>query len=371
MRKLPAGMLAVSLAALCGTLVFNTFPLFVGFAADHFELGDTAVGALGSSYMASYALITFSSLIWLRKVPWRPAAGAGIVLSLLILAALARVPAGVMLFAAVVLLAAASSIPQLIANAWIDTTKHPDPLFGVKAVFDQSAAALAVLALTALFITAAWSELLIVYAAVFLVSLGAALRIPARRQQAAVQTVRGSPRGWIALGILAIHSVAMVGFWSFAERIGNDLDAPTKFITTVMSGAMLAGIFGAACSSMLVNRIGLTRSIMLLYLAVCLAPLFFLAGDSLWFYAFAVLFFQFTWISLNVLQIAFVADADSHGGLVAIVSVGMTAGGAFGPVTAGFMRGTLGNEALYAMVIILTTLCAWLTWRIGGAVNRA
>jgi hypothetical protein len=368
-RLIPKGMLAASFAAICGTIVFNTFPLFIGFTADKFALSDIEIGVVGSSFMAAYSLLTLSSLVWLGRIRWKPAATIAVAIALLALLGIARSSDYVPLLIVVAVLGAASSVPQLIANAWIDGAPEPDTLFGIKGVIDLSAAALAIIALVVIFEEANNWSLLIVYACVLLVSLFAATRISATHQSHQLSVITGSATGWAALCVLGLHSVAMVGFWSFAERIGNDIEASSSSISMIMSAAMIVGILGAATAGFLAYRFGLRRSVVVLYAGVLVSIALFAYGESLAGYAIAVLSFQFAWICLNVLQIAFVADADNHGGLVAIASVGVTAGGALGPTLAGMTRTSAGNGGLYTLVVLTTILCAFLTWRIARTLD--
>ena len=362
--RLPTGMLAITIAAVSGTVIFNTFPLFLGYAADRFQLDDIQAGFFGSAFMLGYTIATFSSLLWISKCNWRKSAAISIVISTFVLAGSLFVSDFRVLIAIALFVGATSCVSQLLANAWIDRSDNPDPLFGAKGVIDLSAAAVAMLVLAIAFNEGDFTSLIIVYGLVFAFAFVAALRLrpPAHREETHI--IRGTPRSWAALGVLALHSTAMVGFWGFAERVGRDADLSSSELGQLMSAAMVAGIAGAAFSSYLARRVQLKNGLTALYIAMLVTIALFAVDGGKTGYIIAILLFQFTWISLNILQIAFVADADEHQGLVAIVSVGMTAGGAAGPVTAGFLRTEIGNVGLYIFVVTITLICAILTWLI-------
>ena len=368
---LPRGLLPVIVTAVSGTIIFNTLPLFVGYVADKHELEDIRAGMVGSSLLLGYALATFTSLFWVRRVSWRNTASLGIFAAISLLAALHAAVDFTTVLVVSFFLGATSSIGQVIANAWIDTAKNPSPLFGVKGTVDLSAAAVAILCLTIAFSTLTFEKLLLVYGLTYCVCLITSRKIRNPSKSFAAGPVTGTARGWLALLVLAANSIAMVGFWAFVERLGLETGLTNQGAGQLMSFALVVGIFGAICAGILARHLRLITSLIVLYLAVAIDMMIFALGSTPFYYALAVLAFQFIWISLNILQMAFVAEMDDHGGLVAIVAMGITAGGAIGPGLAGWIRTAYGGVGVYGFVLVITFASAFFSWQLQQIADRS
>jgi predicted MFS family arabinose efflux permease len=162
----------------------------------------------------------------------------------------------------------------------------------------------------------------------------------------------------------------MVGFWGFAERLGKDIGLRDAQSGPLFSLALVAGLAGAVLASVLGHRGRLVSNLLYLYLAVIVVIVPLALWPSLAVYAGVIVAFQLVWIALNILQMAFVAQMDRHQGLVAIAGVAITAGGAAGPVAAGYIRTSAGDGGIYLLVIIVTLVCLALTAVLGRLTER-
>ena len=108
-RQRLAVLAAACTVSAAGGLLFNVMPALLAAAAARFSLGDAAVGMVGSSFLAGFAVTAATSNQWIGRFDWRALVGVGTAVSVAGLAGCAAITSYAGLLAALFARASASA----------------------------------------------------------------------------------------------------------------------------------------------------------------------------------------------------------------------------------------------------------------------
>ncbi|NYH14404.1 MFS transporter [Paraburkholderia bryophila] len=175
-------------------------------------------------------------------------------------------------------------------------------------------------------------------------------------------------------GVLAFY-VAIGGVWTFASKAASLAGLDAGHTGELLAIASVMGIIGAACASLIGNR--LARAAMLLtgYAILVAALLGLSTHPGATGYAAAIFAFKFAWTFVLPFILAAAAKTDTSGRLIATLNFVIGAGLAVGPLIAGVMLDAgAGLSSLFlgaAAISALSFVCLLRVERSGREVTAA
>jgi len=339
-----------------GTMMFKVLPLVVGAAAESFHLQPHQLGLFASSDLAGITLASLLAPLWVRRVDWRRAG----------LAALLVVVVGNVLSATL------DSLPTLLtvrfltgigegsatglALVILGDTRKPDRSFALSVGAPILVGLLGFQLLPPVVRQWGYSGLILTFAGI---AAGIAVLtqwLPARgRPHAPLRAVGQSDvrAVFIALAATLVYHTAQGAIWAFIERMGKQAGLDAAFVSNTLGIAVVCGFFGAMANVALGVRYGRVAPFALAAAAQCVA--LWLLGDHVGSAAFTVAtcLFQFFWLFAIPYQLGAIAQADTSGRFFVLALAFQAGGVTLGPLIAGLLIGDGG----FLSVRLLAAAC--------------
>ena len=339
-------IVAASLIAGAGGIMFGSFPVFLGAAADKLSLTEEQVGYLPSIFYVGYCLLSASAVFWIRKINWKAIAVAGIALNAIPLFAMSAVESYTVLLALMLLSGGGQGTIYTLATTILSDSSNPDRVFGFKLAVETIPGA-AMLFILPAFVIPDWgfSGVSIVMASCICAALICAYIIPARgtrsaREVAAESTVQSHTSTPIFLPVLGLISIflffnAIVSPWVFLQMIGESIGLAGEDIGLILSLGLGACILGGFLAAAIGTRFGHIPP-MLVITGILLGSLYLLEiADSLAVYALA----SIALLSILNLGISFTlgltARVDLSGRLIVLSTAAIAGSVIVGPSISG------------------------------------
>jgi MFS family permease len=363
------------LAAACtvsaaGGLLFNVMPALLAAAATRFSLGDAAVGMVGSSFLAGFALTAASSNQWIGRFNWRGLVGVGTVVSVAGLASCAAITSYGALLAALLVAGIGLGLLYTVSIAVVSENQKPDRAFGIKLSSEVFLAVAALIGLTAL-AGARWGFAGTALALAGVVGVAALCGLPAIPPRRAVtppeerfgMARRAGGRArllrdwapWLGLGALFVSFAGLSALWAFLARIAPSFglgDETTAAVLTV--GLVVSGLAGLVAAG-LGDRFGRLKPLAVGMLLAIGGVAALQWGHGLAGYLVGLLLAAGLWNFPLAYQMSLIASSDGRGRVAVLMPAALAIGGAVGPMLAGaLLSGGHGYLPLYALFAIAT-----------------
>ncbi len=330
---------AMMVLVIVGAMFFLLMPMYIGALADHAGFDGAEVGNLATIELLGVALISLSSLAWIRLANWRVAAIA-CCLGLIIANGLASTNHTFAWLALTRALAGVSEGGLLcIGYAALGDTLKVDRNFAFAVVGQILAPGLFFVLLPGWLVQYGLNAIFYIQIFCTVLAMIATLRLPARGVDAPAGPLLLWP-GWrpfIGLIGAAVFMTGVTAVWGFVERMGVSEGFTGQEIGNILAISLIASVSGAFLPAWLGNRY--TRFWpMVVALALQLLALFLLIqGMSIEMYAIAIIVYSVGWNLWAPYQLSALAAADASGRVMGILPFAQGTGVALGPLIAGYL----------------------------------
>lgn len=358
------------LAAACasgvaGVLVFALLPVILGALDDSFQLDDLALGLTASSFYGSYALVTLTSALWIRRVNWRTATLAGVTAMITALLLPALVPSHGLVMLGFALAGFGAAVVFGISYAVIGDRDDKDRAFAIKLVPEQLVPALILIIVSTVAVEwLAFPRIFILLAMVVgsagLITLG----LPTRGTRAVEPRPRWddfNPAILLALLAMIVYFAGFAGLWAFMERIASAGTLDADETGGLLALGLVTAALGSFIAALLGDRFGRLPPIMT-GATVSTLGLLLLQGElSLLDFGLVMALVPTAWYFSLAYFFGVIADADHSGRLVGMTAFALAAGALAGPTLFGLVRnlGGSGSElaaTCFVLGAVLITL---------------
>lgn len=342
-------------------------PFLVGALSNDWGVAASEGAHLLSIYFAGATLGTVLALFAVNRLPWRLCVGAGAVAFVVgVLCAAVAGGAGTLLSFSLLFAGVGAGVLLNVTIAIAARARSPQRAFSYKLFADMILGIALVYALPLSVIPQ--------YGVVGLLGLIAGLgviplallpwvrRIGDGRVNSDAPSSAGSVPStwfWTALGAYLLFQGALVGMWTFSERLAHEANIEGQSLATAYAAATVATLVGALAPSVVGNALGARAPFLLAGLGVaggCIALSFTPVAESTFLAAMAVTNFAAPFGGVYMLGLAAALDPGRrYVGLIGAVTMFAFAVGAsaFGLVNAG--AGLSGVFLAVAVLAFLTT----------------
>ncbi|MCC7411442.1 MAG: hypothetical protein IT495_07415 [Gammaproteobacteria bacterium] len=332
------------LAALClsvtGPMLFKVLPLVVGAAAASFGLQPRQLGLLAASDLAGVFCAALLAPLWVRRVDWRRAARAALLVVVAGNLASACVDVLPGLLAVRFVTGLGEGAATGLALVMLSDTRNPDRIFGLAMAAPILIGLIGFQVLPPIVARWGYDGVVLAFAGLTLAIATATSGLPrAGRVPVAASGGAGTPARpvLIALTATAVYHVALGAIWAFIERMGAAAGLEAAVVGKALGAAVVCGLLGALAASALSVRLGriaplalavIAKGLALLVLADRATPLAFMLAAGL---------FQFFWLFAVPYQLGIIASVDRGGRLFVLALAFQAAGVSVGPALAGLL----------------------------------
>ena len=362
-----SGFAAIIATGACAAMIFNTLPLFLGVAADAYQLGSEGAGWLGTLYLGGFGLSSVAAA-WLIARMDRRRLGLLLLVSAALLLALASVTGSRLMFM-LLLFGVGLGFGALYSLSFVITGERPNPTraFGVKLLGEVMLGA-ALLAAVPVFVLPRFGlgGMLAVFAALAVFGTLSAPYIkrkaPSPTEAPAVSGGRRLPvRAMAGLAALFAFTIGQSAVWSFAERRASVEGIDGEAIGFALSAAAAAGGLGSLAAAWLSNRLGPLRPLTAAALLHVMSLILFLFGRDPWLFAAAATLFMFAWLFALPYMASAISAADGSGRATSLVAACFAFGSMAGPGLAGQLvaRGSFRVLYVFAAIVALAAYASF------------
>jgi len=159
---------------------------------------------------------------------------------------------------------------------------------------------------------------------------------------------------WLCLGAMALTYVNIGAYWTYIELASADAGLDAAWVSGVLVWVSFFSVLGCLFATLLSDRFGLARPLLLTLLLHAATAGMLIAGiDDLRFFV-SLYAFNFLWIFVDVYQMGSVANLDGSGRFASLMPAAQGLGQIVGPNLAASL---LAAGAGYGSVFLLCT-CA-------------
>lgn len=316
---------------------FLILPLLVGAAAKSLNFNEQELGFMGSAIMASAAISSIFAIFWIRKINWQ---FAGFIALLLMCFAhvFALFVEQKMFFTILIALSSfgGGTLYAVALTALSDST-HADRYFG------YSIAAQVSFQVVSLMILPPWIEqfgihtILTLFIIIDVIGLVLLRWLPSCGFKTAITDISAvilKPTVLFALLGCFMFFFNVGVFWTYIERIGNNVGFSAENVGISLSIGAFFGIPGALLAAWIRERFGRILPLTLGALITVIAVYMLIADMSINEYTIALALYNFAWNFSLTFQYAVVNAVDTTGRSIAAAPAFHALGGATGPAIA-------------------------------------
>ena len=155
---------------------------------------------------------------------------------------------------------------------------------------------------------------------------------------------------WLVLAAMFFTYVNIGSYWTYIELDSMDAGIDNEFVGKLLVWASLSSVLGCLVSTLISNRFGLARPMMLALVAMVTVVALLSMGITDLKIMISVMSFNLLWIFIDVYQMATVANVDHSGSFAALIPGAQGLGQIVGPNIAATLLGAgLGYGALFTM----------------------
>lgn len=155
---------------------------------------------------------------------------------------------------------------------------------------------------------------------------------------------------WLCLTAIAITYINIGAYWTYIELAALEDQATPSWVSKVLVWASFCSLVGCAFATVLSNRFGLIRPLLVALLSMALAVGLLANGITDQKIFISVFSFNFLWIFVDVYQMSTIANVDKTGRFASIIPAAQGLGQIIGPNIAASLLGlSLGYSAVFIL----------------------
>lgn len=175
---------------------------------------------------------------------------------------------------------------------------------------------------------------------------------------------------WLCLTAIFLTYINIGGYWTYIELAARQAGIAAELISQLLVWGSLFSVLGCLLATVISNRFGLARPLLLALLAMAAAVALLAFGIDSLKLCLSMLSFNLLWIFIDVYQMAFVANADHSGSFAALIPCAQGLGQIVGPNLAASLlendfdyASVFGLCAAFALLGLITYLSVYLRLR--------
>ena len=155
---------------------------------------------------------------------------------------------------------------------------------------------------------------------------------------------------WLCLIAIAITYINIGAYWTYIELAALADQATPSWVSKILVWASFCSLVGCAFATVLSNRFGLIRPLLVALLSMALAVGLLANGITDQKIFISVFSFNFLWIFVDVYQMSTIANVDKSGRFASIIPAAQGVGQIIGPNIAASLLGlSLGYSAVFIL----------------------
>ncbi|MDD2758712.1 MAG: hypothetical protein PHH11_00300 [Methylomonas sp.] len=155
---------------------------------------------------------------------------------------------------------------------------------------------------------------------------------------------------WLCLLAIFLTYVNIGAYWTYIELAALEANIDGELIGRLLVWGALCSVLGCLLATLISNRFGLVRPLLLAIFAMTLAVALPGLGMDTFRTGISVLSFNLLWIFIDVYQMAFVANADHSGTFAALIPSAQGLGQIVGPnLAASMIADASGYDGVFLM----------------------
>lgn len=155
---------------------------------------------------------------------------------------------------------------------------------------------------------------------------------------------------WLCLIAIAITYINIGAYWTYIELAALADQATPSWVSKILVWASFCSLVGCAFATVLSNRFGLIRPLLVALLSMALAVGLLANGITDQKIFISVFSFNFLWIFVDVYQMSTIANVDKTGRFASIIPAAQGVGQIIGPNIAASLLGlSLGYSAVFIL----------------------
>ncbi len=155
---------------------------------------------------------------------------------------------------------------------------------------------------------------------------------------------------WLCLTAIAITYINIGAYWTYIELAALEDQATPSWVSKILVWASFCSLVGCAFATVLSNRFGLIRPLLVALLSMALAVGLLANGITDQKIFISVFSFNFLWIFVDVYQMSTIANVDKTGRFASIIPAAQGLGQIIGPNIAASLLGlSLGYSAVFIL----------------------
>jgi MFS family permease len=338
-----------------GSFALLILPLLVGALGDSLGIGAKEMGFLASADLVGMGLASGLGVFWVRKVPWRVAAAAALLLFIGANYLTTQVTSYGALIAIRFLAGIGGGAAMAVGLACQSDSSHANRLFALFIFAQSFCIFLGFTILGQARIEHGLNGVLIGIVVFCIPALLLVLALPKKGIDRAAAVAAGGGKISMKRPILCLIAAfffftSIGGVWAFAEGVGVAQAVAKADISKSLGFAAFAAMTGSLLAAWLTEKIGLMR-ILIIAAVIYITALFLLGSfEGSNGYLIAICAFQLGAVMGIPLMLACINTFDTTGKLVVLMLGVIKLGYATGPAVMGFVIS--GND--YSMVFIVS-----------------
>ncbi len=337
-RLTRAGIVSAILVGLVGAMVIFITPGFLAVIAQMTGFDDDQLGYLVAWDINSMAVTIGLSTFALARISWRKAVAAGLALIIIGNVLTVLVSGFEATVAARVVAGSGAGIAIGFAFAALGRAPNPDRAFAIYLVVGYILASAYLFAMPAIMAAISPQAQLLIFAALNALVLLTLRTLPdGSKDEADIFAGGGKidmPYSVGALVSVFLLFFAVVGVWSYTERIGAASRLSPEVIATGLSIGTMAGVVGAALAGMLPRTLGRSIPITLSGIACLIGFLLYRGEVSPTAFTVGTILTMLSWNFSQPLLSGLCSEACSRGRVVCAMGSIQTFGSGLGPAAA-------------------------------------
>ncbi len=155
---------------------------------------------------------------------------------------------------------------------------------------------------------------------------------------------------WLCLAAIFFTYVNIGSYWTYIELASLDAGIDNDYMGKLLVWGSLSSIVGCLVATLISNRFGLARPLMLALVGMITAVFWLSMGITDLSILLSVLSFNLLWIFIDVYQMATVANVDHSGAFASLMPGAQGLGQIVGPnIAASLLGAGLGYSAVFSM----------------------
>lgn len=136
---------------------------------------------------------------------------------------------------------------------------------------------------------------------------------------------------WLCLTAIFLTYINIGGYWTYIELAARQAGVDAELIGRLLVWGALSSVIGCLLATLISNRLGLARPLLLALLAMTASVALLALGIDSLKLSISMLSFNLLWIFIDVYQMAFIANADHSGRFAALIPCAQGLGQIVGP----------------------------------------